>query len=212
MAKKKKNKKYALGGKMNGPSHKDGGIPIEVEGGEYVIKKDSVNPQTEKTLEHINKTGTLPQYDAGGRVQVKGGADMPVVKEKSTGKVVSRQPYNQKGINNASTIAQSNPNWEVEHDASNAMDRSTTMYPGGGKTGYNVPMYEEGGSTEKEKEKKLDFYTNKEDREALYEHFDMLPYNKQNVIKDAVNKSMEAMVAGTKIGKKKLKKAKKKKK
>ena len=143
----KKKKKYQQGGMMNGPSHVGGGIPIEVEGGEYVIKKGSVNPQTEKTLEYINKTGTLPQYDAGGRVQVKGGADMPVVKEKNTGKVVSRQPYNEKGIDNASTIAQSNPNWEVEYASSDAIDRNVTTYPGGGKTVYNVPMYKKGGNT-----------------------------------------------------------------
>ena len=36
-----KKKKYLKGGRTNGPSHKKGGIPIEVEGGEYIIKKDS---------------------------------------------------------------------------------------------------------------------------------------------------------------------------
>ena len=34
-----KKKKYVKGGKTNGPSHAEGGIPIEVEGGEYIIKK-----------------------------------------------------------------------------------------------------------------------------------------------------------------------------
>ena len=34
MAKKKKNIK---GGKLNGPSHEEGGIPIEVEGGEFIV-------------------------------------------------------------------------------------------------------------------------------------------------------------------------------
>ena len=52
---------------MNGPSHKKGGIPIEVEGGEYVIKKDSVNASTEPILEEINKTGKL-QYKHGGKI------------------------------------------------------------------------------------------------------------------------------------------------
>ena len=53
------------GGKLNGPSHDKGGIPIEAEGGEYVIKKDSVNKETEPILEEINKTGKLPSqsYD-----------------------------------------------------------------------------------------------------------------------------------------------------
>ena len=66
---------------------------------------------------------------------------MPTVKNKITGKVISRQPYNQEGINNASTIAESKPEWEVE----NAMERTQTMYPGGGQTGYNVPQYKRGG-------------------------------------------------------------------
>ena len=52
--------KYKHGGKMNGPSHSKGGIPIEVEGGEYVIKKSSVNKGTEAYLEYINSYGKLP--------------------------------------------------------------------------------------------------------------------------------------------------------
>ena len=63
----KSKKKYYKGGKMNGPSHSKGGIPIEVEGGEYVIKKDSVNASTEPILEEINKTGKL-QYRCGGKI------------------------------------------------------------------------------------------------------------------------------------------------
>ena len=55
-----KKKKYVKGGKLNGPSHSKGGIPIEVEGGEYVIKKSSVNKQTEPYLEYINSHGKLP--------------------------------------------------------------------------------------------------------------------------------------------------------
>ena len=45
---------------MNGPSHSNGGIGIEVEGGEYVIKKSSVNSETEAYLEYINTHGKLP--------------------------------------------------------------------------------------------------------------------------------------------------------
>ena len=56
----KKKKKYQQGGMMNGPSHAKGGIPIEVEGGEYGIKKSSVNPETEAYLEYINAHGKLP--------------------------------------------------------------------------------------------------------------------------------------------------------
>ena len=58
-------KKYKKGGKFKGPSHKDGGIPIEVEGGEYIVKKDSVNDNTLPILKEINKTG---KYGCGGHV------------------------------------------------------------------------------------------------------------------------------------------------
>ena len=56
---------YDKGGILEGPSHKKGGIPIEVEGGEYVVKKESVNPKTEAILNYINKNGKLPtdEYD-----------------------------------------------------------------------------------------------------------------------------------------------------
>ena len=55
-----KKKKYENGGKKKGPSHANGGIPIEVEGGEFVIRKSSVNKGTEPYLEYINKFGKLP--------------------------------------------------------------------------------------------------------------------------------------------------------
>jgi len=48
------------GGKLKGKSHKNGGIHIEVEGGEYIIKKGSVNKSTEPFLEYINVHGKLP--------------------------------------------------------------------------------------------------------------------------------------------------------
>ena len=62
-----KKKKYQKGGKLKGKSHVKGGIPIEVEGGEYIIKKDSVNASTEPILEKINKTGKF-NYRCGGKV------------------------------------------------------------------------------------------------------------------------------------------------
>ena len=65
-----KKKKYVKGGKLKGPSHAKGGIPIEVEGGEYIIKKSSVNPKTEAYLEYINAHGKLPpSIDARNRRQ-----------------------------------------------------------------------------------------------------------------------------------------------
>ena len=55
-----KKKKYQKGGKLKGKSHAKGGKIIEVEGGEYVIKKSSVNKQTEAYLDYINTHGKLP--------------------------------------------------------------------------------------------------------------------------------------------------------
>ena len=59
---------YQDGGMLKGPSHKNGGIltqvgnqPIEMEGGEYVIRKSSAKKLGKKTLDYINKTGKLPK-------------------------------------------------------------------------------------------------------------------------------------------------------
>ena len=58
---------YPDGGTLNGPSHDNGGIPIEAEGGEFIIKRDSVNASTLDTLEYINKHGDVPLSDARNR-------------------------------------------------------------------------------------------------------------------------------------------------
>ena len=60
-----KKKEYKKGGYLEGASHKDGGIPIEVEGGEFRIKKGSVNDKTLPILREINNTG---KYGCGGYV------------------------------------------------------------------------------------------------------------------------------------------------
>ena len=57
---KKKRKKYVVGGNIKGPSHDNGGVIIEAEGGEYIINKKAVNPKTEAVLEYINTHGKLP--------------------------------------------------------------------------------------------------------------------------------------------------------
>jgi len=69
------NKKFAKGGLMVGNSHSEGGIPMEVknsddvelEGGEYVIKKSSVNKIGVDNLHKINKTGKLPSGGYKGK-------------------------------------------------------------------------------------------------------------------------------------------------
>ena len=57
---KKKRKKYLKGGNLKGPSHDNGGVIIEAEGGEYIINKKAVNPKTEAVLEYINTHAKLP--------------------------------------------------------------------------------------------------------------------------------------------------------
>ena len=59
--------KAQMGGFLDGASHDDGGIPIEAEGGEFIIKRDSVNAGTLDTLEYINRHGNLPLSDARNR-------------------------------------------------------------------------------------------------------------------------------------------------
>ena len=59
--------KYPGGGSLNGPQHEQGGIPIEAEGGEFIIKKNSVNRSTIDMLEYINKHGDMPLSDARKR-------------------------------------------------------------------------------------------------------------------------------------------------
>ena len=65
--KMKKRKKYNIGGNIKGPSHDNGGVIIEAEGGEYIVNNKSVNPQTKAVLEYINKYGKLPSLDARKR-------------------------------------------------------------------------------------------------------------------------------------------------
>jgi len=55
------------GGKMTGPSHAKGGIPIEVEGDEYVIKKSSAKKIGYDNLDYMNEYGKIPTVDARKR-------------------------------------------------------------------------------------------------------------------------------------------------
>ena len=42
-------------GKLSGPSHKNGGVLLEAEGGEYIIKKSSVKKLGRKMLDKIKE-------------------------------------------------------------------------------------------------------------------------------------------------------------
>ena len=59
--------KYLTGGSISGSSHNRGGVPIEAEGGEFIVQKNSVNQSTLDVLEYINKHGDLPMSDARNR-------------------------------------------------------------------------------------------------------------------------------------------------
>ena len=74
---------------------------------------------------------------------------MPTVKDKTTGDVVSQQPYTSEGTQRAKQIADTDPNWELSYAPNGKTDgatRSQQMYAGGGKTGYNeIGIYKKGG-------------------------------------------------------------------
>lgn len=50
--------KYEYGGRVKGPSHARGGVPVELEGDEFVVRKSSVNDATLPILEDINRNGS----------------------------------------------------------------------------------------------------------------------------------------------------------
>ena len=65
-SKTNRGRKYNPGGMLHGPTHEQGGIPalvggntaIELEGGEYIINKQTVNAVGEGFLNKLNSTGT----------------------------------------------------------------------------------------------------------------------------------------------------------
>ena len=73
---------------------------------------------------------------------------MPEVKDKITGKIIAKMPYDSDGKEAAEKMVAENPQYEIKDGAM----RSQTMYAGGGETGYNVvgnPMYKKGGKVKK---------------------------------------------------------------
>jgi hypothetical protein len=71
-----KNKKQK-GGYLSGPKHKDGGMPaiiagkepVELEGGEYIVKASTVDAVGKENMDTFNKTGRLPQMKKGGEIK-----------------------------------------------------------------------------------------------------------------------------------------------
>ena len=78
----KKYKKYPMGGMLEGKPHSRGGIPIEAAGGEFIIKKDSVNEETLPILEQINDSGDIPISNAMDRSEYYGGGMVDKMYEK----------------------------------------------------------------------------------------------------------------------------------
>ena len=64
--------KKANGGYLIGPSHSNGGMPIEAEGGEYVMSKKAVNSIGVENLDRLNFGGgvllDVPKFPEGGVV------------------------------------------------------------------------------------------------------------------------------------------------
>ena len=56
--------KFAMGGLLNGPSM-FGGMPIEAEGGEYIMKRASVDSIGVPYLNYLNDEGDLPFFKFG---------------------------------------------------------------------------------------------------------------------------------------------------
>jgi len=76
-----KKKKYIKGGLFKGPSHEDGGIPIEVEGGEVVVNI-SKNGAAEKHKEGLLALNDNPDdYEIvkkNSKLIAKYGGEIPV--------------------------------------------------------------------------------------------------------------------------------------
>ena len=120
-------------GKMKGPSHQKGGIPIEVEGGEYVIKKSSVIGN-EAALDYINEYGKLPTNEKE-KIMPKG--------KGTYGSQVGRPPEDARG-RSVKTYAGGG---EVGYDSI-----GNPMYEKGGKV-MDIPGEQVKWASKKEKKK-----------------------------------------------------------
>lgn len=62
--------KAATGGLIVGPSHRNGGVPIEAEGGEYVINRASMGVPGVAGMASMLNSMSRPKFEAGGMVSV----------------------------------------------------------------------------------------------------------------------------------------------
>ena len=145
-------------GKLTGPSHKRGGILLEAEGGEYIIKKSSVKKLGKSTLDKINKEGKLPmkkgmkKYYGGGMAGMskrrmmmeKGGM---AKKGKKAKNLLKEMPYP------GYKIGDPVPPKRMEKPIGTPKSRSKKAIPlkkkaSGGKVGDSIKTYGSGGYVE----------------------------------------------------------------
>ena len=107
-------KKYNEGGMLKGKSHKQGGIPavvggnqpIEMEGGEYVIKKDAAKKLGPDILNYINKTGSVPKMEKGGQVAKRTAGH---AEKKMSRRALAEKSLASKGIDSEAMFNMINP-------------------------------------------------------------------------------------------------------
>lgn len=63
--------KFAEGGMVYGPSHADGGVLAELEGGEYVVPKDRITPPVRELLEDIRSGVSYSPGLTGDRIELQ---------------------------------------------------------------------------------------------------------------------------------------------
>ena len=134
----KGSKRKQTGGYLKGPSHKNGGIaavvagkePVELEGGEYIIKKSSVDKLGKKTLDELNKKGRIPTMKKGGKTKKKQMGGQVASGYKPTANIPARPPFKQgvRMMGHGGEVS-------VSNDNSSAGDIHTTHSHSGYKAG-----------------------------------------------------------------------------
>jgi len=135
-------------GKLTGPSHKKGGILLEAEGGEYIIKKSSVKKIGKAKLDKINKEGNI--MAGTDRSNTKGGKwGKPSSKNiKKVKPPIGKLPY--PGWKPGDPVP---PTRMVKPGGKFPPPGPTKMTPlkkkrGGGKVGSSIKTYSSGGYVE----------------------------------------------------------------
>lgn len=80
-------------GLINGKKHEQGGVPIEVEGGEYVVKSQAVQKYGVKILDDINNMRFNPVLNADKRLKAKQSNDYKLNENLATISSYLRQGY-----------------------------------------------------------------------------------------------------------------------